>query len=304
MTGSDTRKARFAVIRIPARRKRPPPRPSFRPGPRSSPRSLRSDGPGYPLESRFSKKTSSANSKNLQKACLFASSIRGEEPSSRPRGPDRGRFSRGFSLRAGRSDGVGYSKGSISSRTGFRPVEKGPPRLSFRPGPRSSPRSLPGDGPGYPLESRFSKKTSSGNSKTLFGEFENPLASSTRGEEPSSRPRGPDRGRFSKGFSLRAGRSDGVGYSKGSISTRAGSRPVEKGPPAARLFGPGHVLRPGPSGVTGPDAPSRAVFGKKPLRRIRKPSKKPAFSPPRPAGRSPHPNPEDLSRVDFREDFR
>ena len=86
----------------------------FAPGRFFSPRFLQGDGPGYPPEAAFRKKNPSANSKTLQKACLFASSARGEEPSSRPRGPDRGRFSRGFSLRAGRSDGAGYSKSSIS----------------------------------------------------------------------------------------------------------------------------------------------------------------------------------------------
>ena len=92
----------------------------FAPGRFFSPRFLQGDGPGYP-PSRAVFRKKRANSKTLQKACLFASSTRGEEPSSRPRGPGRGRFSKGFSLRAGRSDGVGYSKGSISSFNNIDP---------------------------------------------------------------------------------------------------------------------------------------------------------------------------------------
>ena len=80
MTGSDTREARFPIEPDSG----PPP---CRPGPNSSPGSLRSDGPA---KATFRKKPLRRLSKTPQRACLFASSTPGRGLIPAPRGWDEG----------------------------------------------------------------------------------------------------------------------------------------------------------------------------------------------------------------------
>ena len=188
MTRPDTRGARFGV----EPRKAPPPACIFGPGQCFRPGLSRVTGPDTSRRSFF-KKNPFGEFENPPKSLPFRLiDPRGRALITAP-GPDRGRFSRGFSLRAGRSDGVGYSRSSISSRAGCQPVQIGPTPPVFWPGPNCSPRSLRSDGPGYLPEVVFSIKNSSANSETLQEACL--FASSIRGEEPSSQPQEPDRGR-------------------------------------------------------------------------------------------------------------